>query len=95
MNTHLKKQIKKISINWTSELTFERIKMILMSMDVEEEYISENRNFYEDFYFDSLSYMNLIVLIEHYFGIVIEDNLAEKIHTVAELQTVVYSKIHP
>ncbi len=77
-----------------TNLIFERIKMILMSMDVEEEHISEHRHFYDDFYFDSLSYLNLIVLIEHYFKIEIEDHLTEKIYTVSDLQTVVLSKVN-
>jgi acyl carrier protein len=94
METIQQKKKKRNPFTWTYEGTFERIKMILMSMDVEEERISESRNFYDDFYFDSLSYLNLLVLIEHYFGIVIEDNLAEKINTVAELQAVVQSKIN-
>ncbi len=85
---------KNMGTKKNTNLIFERIKMILMSMDVEEERISEHRHFYDDFYFDSLSYLNLIVLIEYYFGIEIEDNLAEKIYTVSELQTIVYSKIN-
>ena len=86
--------LTKKMITKNTNLIFERIKMILMSMEVEEEHILENRHFYDDFYFDSLSYMNLIVLIEHYFGIEIEDNIAEKIDTVSQLQSVVYSKIN-
>lgn len=77
-----------------TNLIFERIKMILMSVGINEERINENRHFYDDLYFDSLSYLDFIVLIESYFRIVIEDNIVEKIYTISDLQAIIQSKIY-
>ena len=76
-----------------TNLIFERIKMILMSVGIDEDTIHENRHLYDDLYFDSLSYLDFLVLIESYFQIVIEDAIAEKIYTVHQLQTIIQSKI--
>ena len=64
-----------------------------MSMDIEEELISKHHHFYDDLYLDSLSFMNLIVLIEHYFEISIEDNLFDRIYTISELQAIIQLKV--
>ena len=77
-----------------TNLIFERIKMILMSVGINEERINENHHFYDDLYFDSLSYLDFIVLIESYFRIVIEDNIVEKIYTISDLQAIIQSKIY-
>lgn len=69
------------------------VKMILLSLNIEEERIQPHRNFYEDFDFDILMHINLILLVESYFSIFINDEEAEKITTIQELQDVIQTKL--
>ena len=69
------------------------VKMILLSLNVEEERIQAHRNFYEDFDFDVLTHFNLILLVESYFHISITDEEAEQSSTVEKLQKLIESKL--
>ncbi|AFM03030.1 acyl carrier protein [Bernardetia litoralis DSM 6794] len=69
------------------------VKMILLSLGIKEERIQPHRDFYEDFDFDILTHLNMIFLVEAYFSIFINDEEAEKINTIKELEQIIQKKL--
>ncbi len=87
----IKGQAKKI--NSVSLKISHYTKMILLSLGIKEDRIQNHRNFYEDFDFDIITHINLILLVESYFDIFITDQEAEKITTIQELHEIIQYKM--
>lgn len=64
---------------------FEKVKSILAEKGVESESIKLESNIFDDFGFDSLDQVEMIIELEKRFHISIEDEVAENIKTVSEM----------
>ena len=71
---------------------YEKIKLLLVSMGIKEELIRPNSNLYSDLGFDLMDQSDLILLVERYFGIRLEEELASSIMNLSHLDRVIFEK---
>ena len=68
------------------EEIFERIRSLLASqLDIEEDRITMDSSFVEDFEADSLDVVDMVMSLEDEFGIEVPDEEVEKLHTVGDV----------
>ncbi len=68
------------------EEIFERIRSLLASqLDIEEDRITMDSNFVEDFEADSLDVVDMVMSLEDEFGIEVPDEAVENFHTVGDV----------
>ena len=68
------------------EEIFERIRSLLASqLDIEEDRITMDSSFVEDFEADSLDVVDMVMSLEDEFGIEVPDEAVENFHTVGDL----------
>ena len=89
---HMKPSLNQLKIDQHFTATFQTIKMLLISMGVEEHHITPDCNLYTDLGLDLLDHTDLIIFTEYYFGIDIDDHSANGAETIDALQRVILSK---
>ena len=68
------------------EEIFERIRSLLASqLDIEEDRITMDSSFVEDFEADSLDVVDMVMSLEDEFGIEVPDEAVENFHTVGDV----------
>ena len=68
------------------EEIFERIRSLLASqLDIEEDRITMDSNFVDDFEADSLDVVDMVMSLEDEFGIEVPDEAVENFHTVGDV----------
>mgnify|MGYP004538941921 CR=1 FL=1 len=68
------------------EEIFERIRSLLASqLDIEEDRITMDSSFVEDFEADSLDVVDMVMSLEDEFGIEVPDDAIENFHTVGDV----------
>ena len=68
------------------EEIFERIRSLLASqLDLEEDRITMDSSFVEDFEADSLDVVDMVMSLEDEFGIEVPDEAVENFHTVGDV----------
>ena len=68
------------------EEIFERIRSLLASqLDIEEDRITMDSSFVEDFEADSLDVVDMVMSLEEEFGIEVPDEAVENFHTVGDV----------
>ena len=68
------------------EVIFERIRSLLASqLDIEEDRITMDSSFVEDFEADSLDVVDMVMSLEDEFGIEVPDEAVENFHTVGDV----------
>ena len=68
------------------EEIFERIRSLLASqLDIEEDRITMDSSFVEDFEADSLDVVDMVMSLEDEFGIEVPDEAVEYFHTVGDV----------
>ena len=68
------------------EEIFERIRSLLASqLDIDEDRITMDSSFVEDFEADSLDVVDMVMSLEDEFGIEVPDEAVENFHTVGDV----------
>ena len=68
------------------EEIFERIRSLLASqLDIEEDRITMDSSFVEDFEADSLDVVDMVMNLEDEFGVEVDDDQIENFHTVGDV----------
>ncbi len=68
------------------EEIFERIRSLLASqLDIDEDRITMDSSFVEDFEADSLDLVDMVMSLEDEFGIEVPDEAVENFHTVGDV----------